>query len=252
MATKARDPGPDRGSGDAPAEPPWTKRLTAELFGTFALVFVAARADTMASVSGGEVVPSARAVAPALMVAALIYAIGDCSGAHFNPAVSLAFTLKGLLPARWLAPYWGAQLLGSVLAAAFLWALFGDAARAGISRPHVADGTALAIECVLSWLLIVVVLGTADRYRVVGPDAALAVGATIALCGLIALPIEGASMNPARSLGPALIAGDLSDYLIYLAGPFAGASLATLLMRYLHGTRADDGKAEEAARGSRS
>ena len=233
-------------------EPPWPKRLTAEAFGTFALVFAAAGADTMASVSGGQVSPAARAVAPALTVAALIYAIGDSSGAHFNPVVSLAFALKRLFPARWLVPYWGAQLVGSVLAAALLSALFGDGIREGVTRPHVAGGTALVLETVLTWILVVVVLGTADRYRVVGPDAALAVGATIALCGLIALPIEGSSMNPARSLGPALIAGDLADYPIYLAGPILGATLAALLTRFLHGSRVDDGKAEEAARGSSS
>jgi aquaporin Z len=242
----------DRSGDRAPREPPWTKRLTAELFGTFALVFVAAGADTMASVSGGQVGSAARAVAPGLMVAALIYSIGDSSGAHFNPVVSLAFALKRLFPARWLLPYWSAQLLGSVLAAAVLTVLFGDAAREGVSRPHVAAGTAIAIEVLLTWFLVVVILGTADRYRVVGPDAALAVGATIALCGLIALPIDGASMNPARSLGPALVVGDLADYPIYLLGPIVGATLAALLTLFLHGDRTHDGKAEEAARGSRS
>lgn len=247
-------PSPDRAQGQPeeapPREPPWSRRLAAEAFGTFALVFVAAGADAMATVSGGQVGPAARAVAPALMVAALIYAIGDSSGAHFNPAVSLAFALKRLFPPRWLVPYWLAQVVGAVLAAALLGVLFGDAAREGVNRPHVAGATALALEAVLSWLLVVVVLGTADRYRVVGPDAALAVGATIALCGLIALPIDGASMNPARSLGPALVAGDLSNVPVYLVGPVAGAALGALLTTFLHGTTADDGKAEEAARGS--
>jgi aquaporin Z len=139
-----------------------------------------------------------------------------------------------------------------VVAAALLQLLFGDAAREGVNRPHVAGSTALAIETVLTWFLVTVVLGTADRYRVVGPDAALAVGATIALCGLIALPIEGASMNPARSFGPALVAGDLSDYPIYLIGPALGAALAAVLTTFLHGTTTDDGKAEEAARGSQA
>jgi MIP family channel proteins len=252
MARPSPDVGTVKPDTGLPPEPPWPKRLTAELFGTFALVFVAAGADTMASVSGGQVGPAARAVAPALIVAALIYAIGDCSGAHFNPAVSLAFTLKRLLPPRWLVPYWVAQITGAVLAAGLLTILFGSAAHDGVSRPHVAGGTALVIELLLTWFLVVVVLGTADRYRVVGPDAALAVGATIALCGLIALPIEGASMNPARSFGPGLVAGDLGDYPIYVLGPFAGATLATVLMTFLHGTKSADSKAEEAARGSQS
>jgi len=228
----------------------WARRLTAEAFGTFALVFVAVGADTMALVSGGRVSEAARAVAPALMVAALIYAIGDVSGAHLNPVVSLAFALKRLVPVTWLVPYWTAQLAGAVLACLLVRALFGDAVRAGVSTPHVPDGTAVAIEAVLTWLLVVVILGTADRHRIVGANAALAVGATIALCGLIALPIEGASMNPARSAGPALVSGDLANLWIYILGPVIGASLAVLLTRFLHGRAPEvDGTAEEAARG---
>jgi MIP family channel proteins len=228
----------------------WPRRLTAETFGTFALVFVAVGADTMAAVSGGRVSEAARAVAPALMVAALIYAVGDVSGAHLNPVVSLAFALKRLVPVTWLVPYWAAQLAGAVLASVLVRALFGDAVRAGVSTPHVADGTAVTIEAVLTWLLVVVILGTADRHRIVGPNAALAVGATIALCGLIALPIEGASMNPARSAGPALVSGDLGNLWIYVVGPVIGASLAVVLMRFLHGRASDaDDTAQEAARG---
>ena len=167
----------------------------------------------MAVVSGGSVSDAARAVAPGLMVAALIYAIGDVSGAHLNPAVSLAFCLRRLLPYRWLVAYWGAQVVGAVVAALVVAALFGDAAHAGVSTPHVAALTALALEAILTWFLVTV-LGTAPIGEIVGPDAAFAVGATIALCGLIALPIDGASMNPARSFGPALVAGNLGDLWI--------------------------------------
>jgi len=228
----------------------WPRRLTAETFGTFALVFVAVGADTMALVSDGRVSEAARAVAPALMVAAIIYAIGDVSGAHLNPVVSLAFAVRRLVPVTWLVPYWAAQLAGAVLACVLVRALFGDAIRAGVSTPHVPDGTAVAIEAILTWLLVVVILGTADRHRIVGPNAALAVGATIALCGLIALPIEGASMNPARSAGPALVSGDLGNLWIYILGPLIGAALAVVLTRFLHGRAPDaGGTAEEAARG---
>ena len=226
---------------------PW-RRLSAEAFGTFALVFVAAGADTMAAVSGGEISLAARAVAPALMVAAVIYALGDCSGAHLNPVVSLAFTARRLFPVRWLVPYWAAQLVGALVAAASLAILFDGDARAGVSAPHVAPGTAVAIEAVLTLLLVTVILGTADRARVVGPNAALAVGATIALAGLIALPISGASMNPARSLGPAIIESDLGDVWIYVIGPALGAGLAVGLMTYLHG-RTHDPQARRAAEG---
>lgn len=229
----------------------WPRRLIAEAFGTFGLVFAAAGGDVMAQVSHDAVGTAARAVAPALMVAALIYAIGDTSGAHLNPAVSLAFAIKRLVPARWLPPYWAAQIVGALVAAALLRVLFGDAISAGISKPKLVDpGAAVALEAVLTLFLVTVILGTADRFRVVGPNAALAVGGTIALCGLIALPIEGASMNPARSLGPAIVAGDLGDVWIYIAGPVIGAILAVALTTVLHGSAEGDGKAEEAARGS--
>jgi aquaporin Z len=228
----------------------WVRRLSAEGFGTFALVFVAAGADTMAAVSGGQIGVAARAVAPALMVAALIYAVSDESGAHFNPAVSLAFVLRRDFPAAWLAPYWVAQAAGAVIASAVLVVLFGDAAVAGVSTPHVAAETALAIEAILTLLLVTVVLGTADRARIVGPDAALAVGATIAACGLIALPIDGASMNPARSLGPAIVNGRLGDLWIYVAGPFLGASVAAVGVTLLRGPRAPDRRTSEAAQGT--
>jgi aquaporin Z len=245
-------------SGRRPDRPPserqpvpgdWPRRLAAEVFGTFALVFVAVGADAMSIVSGGRVSEAARAVAPALMVAALIYALGDVSGAHLNPVASLAFALKRLIPVGWLGPYWAAQLVGAILAAFVVRALFGDAVRAGVSTPHVADETALAIEAILTLLLVTVILGTADRHRIVGADAALAVGATIALAGLIALPVEGASMNPARSLGPALVTGDLGNVWIYVLGPVLGALLAVVLNRLLH-VRTDEAGAAEAARGS--
>ncbi len=233
-----------------PVDPPrWPRRLGAEFLGTFALVFVAAGGDTMATLAGGQIGEAARAVAPALMVMALIYAIGDASGAHFNPAVTLAFTLKGLFPPAWLGQYWAAQVVGAIAAAGVLRVMFGDAMRAGVTTPHVAAGTAVGLEAILTFFLVTVVLGTADRYRIVGADAALAVGGTIALCGLIALPISGASMNPARSIGPALVAGDLTDLWIYLVGPATGALVGVVVVRFLHGSRRPDAKATEAAQG---
>jgi aquaporin Z len=224
------------------------RRLLAEGFGTFALVFAAAGADTIAAYTGGAVNDVARAVAPALMVGALIYAIADASGAHFNPIVTLSLTLKGLFPARWLPGYWGAQLIGAITAAGVLRLLFGPVSESGVSTPHVDAGTAVAIEAILTALLVSVVLGTADRAKLVGPNAAMAVGATIALCGLIALPLEGASMNPARSLGPAIVSGRLGDAWIYVVGPALGAIAATGLMHLLHGSP-DGVKQREAARG---
>jgi aquaporin Z len=248
-SSSGREPKASRSGDTERAEIGWVRRFIAEVVGTFALVFVAAGADTMAVVSGGQVSVAAKAVAPALMVAAVIYAMSDESGAHLNPSVSMAFVLRRDFPAAWLAPYWVAQLVGAVIAALVLRILFPDAAAAGVSTPHVASTTAVVIEAILTMLLVTVILGTADRARIIGPNAAIAVGATIAACGLIALPITGASMNPARSLGPAIVNGELANIWIYLAGPFLGAAVAALGIATFRGSRAPDDKTTEAARG---
>lgn len=225
-------------------------RLVAEGVGAFVLTFVAAGADAAGRITAGEVSPLARALAPGLVVMALIYAIGDRSGAHFNPVVTLAFAIRRLFPLAWVVPYWLAQLGGAVVAGVALRILFGAAAEAGVNAPHIEAGAALALEVFLSLVLVTVILGTADRYQVIGPDAAIAVGATIALCGLVALPLEGASMNPARSLGPAIAAGQLGDTWLYVLGPLLGAAVAVGLTTFLHGpVSAADQKPREAARG---
>jgi glycerol uptake facilitator-like aquaporin len=138
-----------------------TQRLGAELVGTFALTFVAAGGGSAAALTGGEVTPVARAFAPGLLIMAMIYSIGDRSGAHFNPVVTLAFSLRGLFPRAWVAPYWLAQLGGAGLAAAVLLLLVGPAATAGVSTPHVQPVIALVIEAILTALLVTVILGTA-------------------------------------------------------------------------------------------
>jgi MIP family channel proteins len=245
-AERTRDITAEAGGREA-----WVRRLTAEALGTLALVFVAAGADAAAKLSAGEVSAAARAVAPGLLVMAMIYALGDASGAHFNPVVSLAFALKRLFPWSWLVPYWAAQLAGALLGALILRAMFGEAAAAGISRPVlVGSGTALAIETILTAILVTVILGTADRHRLIGPNAALAVGATIALCGLVALPLEGASMNPARSFGPAVVGGSLGDLWIYWIGPVVGAVIAVVVTTLVHGAPEPDGPPLEAAQGN--
>ena len=228
---------------------PEPRRLLAELFGTFALTAVAAGADVAGRITGGEVGPAARAVAPGLLVMSMVYALGDTSGAHFNPAVTLAFAARRLFPVPWLLAYWAAQATGAIAAAAALVVLFPDAADAGVSAPHVAALVALPVEVFLSVLLVTVILGTADRNRIVGPNAAIAVGGTIALCGLIALPITAASMNPARSLGPALVTGRVGDLWIYVLAPFVGALLAVGLATALHGPVPRSEKQVEAATG---
>jgi aquaporin Z len=227
------------------------RRVVAELVGTFALVFVAVGGDAMARLAPGEISSTALAVAPGLMVAALIYAIGDVSGAHLNPAVTLAFVMKRLFPSDRLPVYWLSQLAGAILASALVAVLFGPNVGAGVSTPHVPDGTAFVLEVVLTTLLVTVILGTADRARIVGPNAALAVGATIGLAGLIARPIEGASMNPARSLAPAMVAGRLESVWIYVAAPLVGAALAVVVNFLLHGPADRNRSAVEAAQGDR-
>jgi len=244
VPTSRRTPGPsEETDGDL------GKRLLAEAFGAMALVFVAVGGDAAGLVTGGEVGVAARAVAPALMVAAMIYAIGDVSGAHFNPVVTAAFSLKRLFPPTLVPVYWLAQAIGAIVGALVVRALLGDAVEAGVSTPHIASASALGFEIVLTLLLVTVILGTAARHRIVGNEAALAVGATIALCGLVALPLEGASMNPARSLGPAIVTGRFADLWIYIIGPFVGAGLAVALNAMLHGSSAQDPEARRAAQG---
>ncbi len=225
------------------------RRLLAEFLGTFALTLVAAGGEVIAEVSGGEVDHVARMLAPGLLVMAFVYGLGDASGAHFNPAVTLAFALRRVFPLRWVAAYWVAQVAGALVAALLLLALFGNVHQLGATQPHHGTVAALAFEIVLTWMLVTVILGTADRYRLVGPNAAIAVGATIALCGLFSSPVSGASMNPARSLGPALLSGATGDAWIYVLGPVAGALLAVGSAYILHGPSDRNSDAQEAASG---
>jgi aquaporin Z len=209
------------------------RRVAAEVFGTFALVTIAAGGEVIAHVVG-DVSPAARAVAPALLVMAMIYAIGNCSGAHFNPAVSLGFALRGAFPWEMVPPYWLAQFAGALLAGGFLRLIFPDARDLGATHPHVGVAAALAFEAFLTTLLVTVALGTATRHSLIGPNAAVAVGGTIALAGLIGGPVSGASMNPARSFGPALVGGTTQHLWIYFLGPAVGAVTAVLLTAVLH------------------
>lgn len=221
---------------DAPAHAVW-RSLGAELLGTAALTLVAAGGEVIAVRSSGQVDATARAVAPGLMVMAVIYALGQVSGAHINPAVTMAFALRRDFPWRRVPAYWIAQFLGAILAAFYLRALFGRVAEVGATRPKAGVGTGFAMETVLTLLLVSIILGTATRAKVVGPNAAIAVGGTVALAGLFAAPISGASMNPARSLGPALVAGFATHQWIYVVGPVLGAMLAAIIATLLHGPR---------------
>ncbi|HZO72071.1 MAG TPA: aquaporin [Ktedonobacteraceae bacterium] len=225
----------------------WQK-LLAEALGTLLLTFVAAGSSMMMTISHGEVTDAAHAVAPGLVIMAMIYSVGSISGAHFNPVVTLAFTLRKDFPWKRIPGYWAAQLLGAVLAALLLQAILGPVKHVGATIPDVGVIPGLAMEIVLTFLLVTVILATATNKGLVGHNASIAVGGTIALCGLFADPVSGASMNPARSLGPVLISGYWTDAWIYLVGPFVGALLAVAVAWLLRGETTPE--AAKTAQGS--
>jgi aquaporin Z len=225
------------------------RRLFAELWGTFLLVLVAAGADIASAKSGGALPHPLAAMVPGIMVMAAIYFMGAVSGAHINPAVTLAFALRRNFPWRRVPGYIAAQLVGAVLAAAFLRELFGTAADLGATTPKLGltSGQALALEVVLSAGLVNTVLGTASGARNIGTNAGIAVGGYVALAGLWASAFTGASMNPARSLGPDVLRGDLGTLWIYIAGPLVGAAIGVAFEWILKGPPTKAGT--EAAQG---
>ncbi|MGE5408292.1 MAG: MIP/aquaporin family protein [Syntrophothermus sp.] len=202
------------------------RRLFSELLGTFLLVLVAAGGGLLHA--KGEISLAAAVVAPGLMVMAIILFMGAVSGAHLNPAVSVAFALRGDFPWKRLPGYLIVQLIGATLACLFLLAVFGNVEHLGATLPGAGyqDWQALLMEIALTAGLVSVILGTASAAQNVGAIAALGVGGYIALAGLWAAPVSGVSMNPARSFGPALVSGDFTSYWVYLIGPLAGALIA--------------------------
>jgi aquaporin Z len=205
------------------------RRLFSELLGTFFLVLVAVGGGMVSARFGGNAVPyGAKVVAPALMVAAVILFMGTVSGAHLNPAVSVAFAARGDFPWKRVPAYVVAQFLGAILATLLLWALIGKQGSAGLTLPGsgISAATAMLWEIVLTAGLVSVILGTASGAQQIGPLAAIGVGSYIALAGLWGSPVSGASMNPARSLGPALVKGDWTSWWAYLVGPVAGGAIA--------------------------
>jgi aquaporin Z len=214
------------------------RRLFSELLGTFFLVLVAVGGGMVNARFGGQAVPyGARVVAPALMVMAIILFMGTVSGAHLNPAVSIAFAARGDFPWKRVPAYIVAQFLGAILATLLLWALIGKQGSAGLTLPGsgISTTTAMLWEFVLTTGLVSVILGTASGAQQIGTLAALGVGSYIALAGLWGSPVSGASMNPARSLGPALVLGDWTSWWAYLVGPVAGGVLAVGFAYVLRG-----------------
>jgi len=228
------------------------RRLFAEAWGTFLTVMVTLGGLMTVAISGGQVNYGMAKLASGLMVMAVIYFMGSVSGAHLNPAVTLAFAARGNFPWRRVPGYLAAQIAGGLAAALALRALLGDAAHLGASLPGPGIGAmkSLALETLLTAGLVNTILGSAAGARNVGPNAAIAVGGYVALAGIWAGPLCGASMNPIRSLAPDIVRGDLATSWIYVAGPLAGAMIAVGFEWILKGPPTASGA--EAAQGHAS
>jgi aquaporin NIP len=210
------------------------RALLAEAIGTFALVFAGA----------GAVVVDARthelghvgvAITFGLVIMAMIYAVGHISGAHFNPAVSFAFALTRHFPWPRVVAYWAAQLTGALLAAALIRGSVGADAHTGATLPSGSQGQSFLWELVLTFFLMFVIMAAATDTRAVGEAAAIAIGGTVGLDAMFGGPISGASMNPARSIGPAFVSGDLHALWLYVVAPLAGATLGALAYQFVRG-----------------
>ena len=213
---------------------PLVRALVAEVIGTFALVFAGCGAimvDAKTSALGHVGV----AFTFGLVILAMIYAVGHISGAHFNPAVTLSFALARHFPRRHVPLYWAAQLAGALVAAAILRGSLGNIAHVGATYPSGSERQAFLWEAVLSFFLMFVIMAVATDTRAVGEAAAIAIGGTVGLDAMFGGPITGASMNPARSLGPGIVAGDLHAIWVYLLAPTVGAGLAALTYAFVRG-----------------
>jgi MIP family channel proteins len=212
------------------------RRAVAEGVGTFFLVFAGCGAVVTDATRDGALGTLGIAAVFGLVLVALIATLGHISGAHFNPAVSFSFFLTRHLPARDLGAYVTAQLAGATAAALALLAVWtGAPAELGATVPSVGLGAAVLYEALMSFLLMLVIISVATDTRAVGAPAAIAIGATVALDAAFGGPLTGASMNPARSLGPALASGTWTDIWVYLVGPLLGAPLGALVYQYMRG-----------------
>jgi aquaporin NIP len=219
-----------------PARPALARRAAAEALAAFALVFAGCGAVVADDRYGGELGTVGVALAFGLVIMVMVYATGHLSGAHINPAVTLAFTLTRHFPGRDAIAYVGAQLAGATAGALLLLAVWTDRpAKLGATVPSVGVGSAFAYEVVLTAFLMFVIVAVATDSRAVGAAAAIAIGGTVGLDALFGGPVTGASMNPARSFGPALAAGEWHAFWIYIVGPVAGAAVGALAYQVVRG-----------------
>jgi MIP family channel proteins len=216
--------------------PDLARRAAAEALGAFALVFAGCGAIVTEAEHPGSLGTVGVAFVFGLVIMAMVYATGHLSGAHLNPAVTVAFALSRHFPAREALAYVAAQLLGAIAGAALLLAIWPSGPAAlGTTMPSVGVGSAFAYEAALTAILMFTIMAVATDTRAVGAGAAIAIGGAVGLDALFGGPITGASMNPARSLGPALVSGHLHNLWIYLAAPLAGAALGALAYQLVRG-----------------
>ncbi len=235
--TAAEAPGQETSVATSPplATMPITHRAAAEFIGTFALVFAGAGAIVISADRGGAISHEGVAASFGLAIMVMIYAVGHISGAHFNPGVTLGFAVARRFPQRDVAPYWTAQFAGAIAAALLLRALFGNIAGLGATLPAGPESDSFVLEIVLTFFLMFVIISVATDSRAVGQAAAIAIGGTVGLEAMFAGPISGASMNAARSLGPALVSGELTSLWVYLLAPAIGAVLGALTYEFVRG-----------------
>ena len=202
------------------------KKYLAEFLGTFALVFCGTGAIIVNQQSGGMITHAGIAATFGLIVSAMIYALGDISGAHFNPAVTVAFFVAKKFPAKEIVPYALSQAAGAFLASGILKLLFANSDNLGATLPSGSPMQSFILEIVLAFILMLVIVHVAAGSKEQGMFAGIAIGSVVLLEAMFAGPICGASMNPIRSLAPALVSGHLQSLWIYLTAPFIGAILA--------------------------
>lgn len=217
------------------ASPIDPRRLAAESIGTFFLVLIGPGAVMVDAYSGGAIGHTGVALAFAFVVTAMVYALGHLSGAHINPAVTIGFWSVRRFPAREVGPYALAQVLGAVSAAGFLRAVLGPVGHVGATLPALPVGAAFAVEWLLSFALMFVIMAVATDERAANGFAGVAVGLTVGFCALTGGPLTGASMNPARSFGPALIGGTWTAHWIYWIAPVTAMVTAARLYDFLRG-----------------
>lgn len=204
------------------------KRLIAETIGTFALVFCGTGAMVINDFTNGGVTHPGVAITFGLIVMAMVYAFGDISGAHINPAVTIAFAYAKRFPWKEVPAYVISQIIGAFAASLILWYLFPDSETLGATLPAIDHFKVFVLEVILSFFLMVVIINVSTGSKEIGPIAGIAIGGVVLLEAMFAGPITGASMNPARSIAPAVISGNISSLWIYILAPIIGCLLAVI------------------------